>query len=39
MGIYIEPESLIKRAIKKNYFKLGVLIDMVETCESKLKLK
>ena len=32
MGIYVDPESLYKKAIKKNYMKLGVLIDMIETC-------
>ena len=39
MGVYVDPEELDLACLKKNSFKLGYLINMVESCESKLKLK
>lgn len=39
MGLYLDIEQMYKKAQKKNNLKVGVLLDMIETCESKLKLK
>ena len=32
MGVYLDYQSLGRWAIKKNYLKIGVLVDIVETC-------
>lgn len=39
MGIYLEVDALYPKAIKENNLKLVYLLDMIETCEEKLKLK
>lgn len=39
MGVYLDIETMTNWAIKKNYLQLGILIDFVETCQSRLKLK
>ena len=39
MGVYFDPEALYSKAIKKNYLKLVHIIDAIETCQSRLKLK
>ena len=39
MGVYLDPESLYSKDTKKSNLKLGTIIDMVESCQSRLKLR
>lgn len=39
MGVYFDPESFYPKALSLNYLKFVHILDAVESCESRLKLK
>ena len=39
MGVYFEAESFYPKALSLNYLKFVHILDAVESCESRLKLK
>lgn len=39
LGVYIEAEELFKREERKNEMRIYYLIEIIESCEARLKLE